>query len=359
MIRTLTLNRLLVFWAVVLIALLPIVFFFAQNSTASAESDLVRYNTVELSAYDIPIVFSSMYGYSGDPTIGSSMHKLISKNSTSPYKMAQLTNTWTDYYNDNSLPIVNIGTNSYKTITICFDLLGNLSSSFNLFQGVYHNLSYVNFYFFSGQPALSICLLGRDKKSNGGYDKYFIGVRLGNELLSITPLSSHTGYEGEWVSFNVRFPSNISLVQMTTRLECAYLVGCTGALSGVNHTYTNSLVDMAMVTNRFDMIDNLFDGFDNSYVDTYYHNGYDDGYMSGNKIGYESGYKEGYSNGITVGQGDVSASISGFFPSIFGGIGSFFKQILSFEVFGISALTFVGTIGAVMLILFFVHFIRG
>ena len=98
--------------------------------------------------------------------------------------------------------------------------------------------------------------------------------------------------------------------------------------------------------------------------------GYDAGYSAGfingqNSVdtsliydeGYDAGYQFGYHTGVDVAQGDISASITDFLPSILGAAGDCIVTVLDFEVFGVSMLTILGTFGAIFVLAMFVKMV--
>lgn len=67
-------------------------------------------------------------------------------------------------------------------------------------------------------------------------------------------------------------------------------------------------------------------------------------FVSGSAIQYDLGYAQGFSRGLANATGTGVNAVTAFIPQMLGVTFAFFFQILSFQVFGVSALTILGTL---------------
>lgn len=85
-----------------------------------------------------------------------------------------------------------------------------------------------------------------------------------------------------------------------------------------------------------------------------YDAGRDYGYNNGYNVGYDKGYSNGHADGMSTNGGLTSV-----IPTTLGAIGSFFKDLFSFEVFGISFFAILGSIGAILLAIWIIKMAKG
>ena len=67
-------------------------------------------------------------------------------------------------------------------------------------------------------------------------------------------------------------------------------------------------------------------------------------FVSGGAIQYQSGFNAGFAQGLSNATGTSVNAVTAFIPQMLGVTFAFFFQVLSFQVFGVSALTILGTL---------------
>lgn len=109
---------------------------------------------------------------------------------------------------------------------------------------------------------------------------------------------------------------------------------CTVPCSTINNMINNHPLGYEFTQNDMDVLESESWNF-----------GYDEGMKKGQSVGYKQG----------IDFANISAS---FIPNVIGSIGTFLKNILSFNIFGISAIEVIGTIGAILLIVFVIRLVK-
>lgn len=130
----------------------------------------------------------------------------------------------------------------------------------------------------------------------------------------------------------------------------------------VERTNYSLLLDYVAQSLNFSLMDNLDSSaqYDQGYSDGYNkgsQNSYTNAYNQGLDVGYNEGYQTGYNDGLSVGEGNIDSTISNFVPSILGGVADFIIKVLDFEVFGISVLKVLGTVGVLLILVAFIKMI--
>ncbi len=163
-------------------------------------------------------------------------------------------------------------------------------------------------------------------------------------------------------NFNVKFESRMlcsSYLYSTVPMFKSY--NDVGA-DNPERSSISFLVDYAASSLNFAMIDSITPSvsYDQGYSDGYNYgnqHGFNSGYENGYNDGSASGYTDGYNDGLAVGEGNIDSTISNFVPSILGGVADFIIKVLDFEVFGISVLKVLGTVGVLLILVAFIKMI--
>lgn len=128
-------------------------------------------------------------------------------------------------------------------------------------------------------------------------------------------------------------------------------------------TSMSTVLDFTLSSLNFSAADGVA-GSSSVLIDDAYNSGYNNGFTygfsDGSSHGYSEGYAVGYDEGVSYGSslsGDINQSITNFVPSILGGVADFIIKVTDFEVFGISVLKVLGTVGVLLILVAFIKMI--
>lgn len=287
---------------------------------------------------------------------------------------------------------------SNPVISFCFDI-DSSKSSYQVIGTSYNGkpvIGYSNLYF--NYPSSDTCAFIMVIPVTSSKDQYPVGSSIPSEDLK--GFYVQYGYRGSSVTLYDNFPvqnsansviyfslehpivicfdlsdtvMNLSGKTSTIfilRMSCSSYFYSTLPAStdrfSVSNTRTSmsTVLDFTLSSLNFSAADGV-SGSSSVLIDDAYESGYTNGYTygfsDGNANGYSDGYNAGYDEGVSYGaslNGNINESITNFVPSILGGVADFIIKVLDFEVFGISVLKVLGTVGVLLVIVAFIKMIN-